>query len=242
MAAFVVLILISLLVPGWAQQNHSLFKTLLSLAAAGVAATLPGFLNLEWNGMVKAGGALAAFVLVFFINPTPEEVPFTLTVSVRVQKPSPAYPDLKNAELWLWQENDWRKAPVSPDGIADFKNLAPALTGRCTPIQLKAEFFSAAADSLLIQPPAVNLTVRPDGSLERVFGKITNPAGLPLAGVVVEVESRFDTSDVAGNYELRVPPDAQKTHYLLHATAKGFKPYRNEVWPASGALDFSMSR
>ena len=46
---------------------------MLSLAAAGVAATVPGFLNLDLDLgtslILRAGGALAIFVVVFFFNP-----------------------------------------------------------------------------------------------------------------------------------------------------------------------------
>lgn len=49
------------------------FKITLSLAAAGVAAMIPGFINVELTQtigvIVRAGGALAVFAIVFFFNP-----------------------------------------------------------------------------------------------------------------------------------------------------------------------------
>ena len=65
----------------------------------------------------------------------------------------------------------------------------------------KAEFYRPAKDSLLVSLPSVMLDVVPDGSLERVFGKITHPRGQVFPGVVVEVEGLFDTTDAAGNYD-----------------------------------------
>lgn len=243
--AFAALLAITLLQPGWAAENNALFRTLLALAAAGAAATLPGFLNLDVGAVVKAGGALAAFALVFWFNPENDKKPFTLTVSIRVNKPSTTYPELEKGELWLWQVNDWKKASISPEGIADFKNLDPALIGKRTAVQLKANHYRLAADSLLIQPPSALLDLRPDGSLERVFGKVTDPLGNNLAGIIIEVENRFDTTDTAGNYEIRVPAAEQKTHYPIHARdprKKGFLPYNDEAWPASGAKNFSMKK
>ncbi len=239
-AAFAVLLAISLLVPGWAQQNNDLSKTLLALAAAGVAATLPGFLNFEVGNTVKAGGALAAFVLVFLVNPAKEDAPFALAVQVRALAPSANYPPLKDVELEIWNKNEWLKGKFSEAGVADFKNLSPELIGTRVPVRWKAEYYQPAKDSLLIAPPSVVFDVVPDGSLERVFGKITDSRKQVFPGVVVEVEGRFDTTDAAGNYDLRIPPHLQKTHYLLHATAKGFQPAHPEVWPASGAMNFSM--
>ena len=237
-----------LLVPCPSSAQFFVFRLILALGAAGIGSILPGFLNIE-SGAAKAGGALGLFALVYLLNPATligdercNQKPFTLTVSVRAKKPSPDYPDLKNAELWLWQENDWRKSPVSPEGIADFKNLAPELVGKRTAIQWRGLHFRPASDSLTIQPPAAVLELGPDGSLERVFGKITDPRGQGLAGVIVEVESQFYTTDTNGNYELRIPPAQQRDHYLLRASKKGLAACRKEVWPASGRLDFSMKK
>lgn len=240
--AFAVLLAISLFVPGWAQQNNALSKTLLALAAAGVAATLPGFLNFEVGNTVKAGGALAAFVLVFLVGPAKEEAPGSLSVQLRPLPPSKLYPALKVVELEIWHKNEWLKGKFSEEGVADFKNLAPEIVGQTVALRWKAEYYRPLRDSLLLTPPAAVLEWEPDGSLERVFGKITDPKGMPLPGVSVEVEGLLDTTDAQGNYALRIPPVAQKTHYLLNATAKGYKPKRPEVWPASGAMNFSMEK
>ena len=55
------------------QFNQYLLRVVSSVAAAGVGASLPGFLELElplWQeGMVHAGGALGMFVLVYLVNP-----------------------------------------------------------------------------------------------------------------------------------------------------------------------------
>ena len=53
--------------------QYRVFRITLSLAAAGVAAMIPGFINLEINPnvglLIRAGGAIAVFVLVYFYNP-----------------------------------------------------------------------------------------------------------------------------------------------------------------------------
>ena len=41
----------------------------LALAAGGVGAFLPGALDVEFKGLVQAGGALALFTLVYLRNP-----------------------------------------------------------------------------------------------------------------------------------------------------------------------------
>lgn len=53
--------------------QYNVFRIVLSLAAAGAAAMIPGFINIEVNPttglLIRAGGALAVFVIVFFFNP-----------------------------------------------------------------------------------------------------------------------------------------------------------------------------
>lgn len=235
-------------VPCPSSAQFFVFRLILALGAAGIGSILPGFFSVE-SGVAKAGGALGVFALVYLLNPATlvaddrcKQEPFTMTVSVRSKKPSAAYPDLKNAELWLWQRNEWNKVSISPDGIADFKNLDPSLAGKHTAIQLKAIHFRSATDSLLIQPPATQLDLLPDGSLERVFGKITDARGQGLPGVQVEVEGQFATTDAAGNYELRIPLARQRDHYLIYAMKKGWTAYHDEIWPASGKKDFSLKK
>jgi hypothetical protein len=48
-------------------------RILLSLAAATLGAAIPGFLHVSWNKRgvtIRAGGALALFVVVLFGSPT----------------------------------------------------------------------------------------------------------------------------------------------------------------------------
>jgi hypothetical protein len=54
------------------EQLFFALRLVLSLAAAVLGATVPGFLNLEWKGgglVLRAGGALALFVLTFVYTP-----------------------------------------------------------------------------------------------------------------------------------------------------------------------------
>lgn len=49
--------------------QYDVFKAVLALAAAGVAAMIPGFLEVSVPSWLKAGGALAVFALVMYKNP-----------------------------------------------------------------------------------------------------------------------------------------------------------------------------
>lgn len=72
--AFVItLLLLAIKFPRPTDFQYNVFRIVLSLAAAGVGAMIPGFINIEVNPtvgfLIRAGGALAVFVIVFFFNP-----------------------------------------------------------------------------------------------------------------------------------------------------------------------------
>ena len=69
----IVLVVLAVLFPSPSPFVYLVFRVVLALAAAGVAAVLPGFINVEVSptgtGAIRAGGALAIFVIVYFFNP-----------------------------------------------------------------------------------------------------------------------------------------------------------------------------
>ena len=71
------LLSLSVFIPDPTPAQHATFKTILALAAAGVGGILAGTIHVKgsiqkWS--VRAGGAIALFVIVFFFTPAmPEE-------------------------------------------------------------------------------------------------------------------------------------------------------------------------
>jgi hypothetical protein len=51
------------------------YRIILALAAAGVAAILPGFIDIKYKGFVQAGGAIGVFVLILVAFPAPDPTP-----------------------------------------------------------------------------------------------------------------------------------------------------------------------
>jgi len=49
--------------------QFTVFRVVLALAAAGVAAMVPGFLEVAISTWLRAGGALGVFVVIYFFNP-----------------------------------------------------------------------------------------------------------------------------------------------------------------------------
>jgi hypothetical protein len=68
--AFVVtMLVIAVLVPDPQTFPLFIFRSVMALSAAGVAAMIPGFLNVQLGTSTRAGGAIAVFVIMYFLNP-----------------------------------------------------------------------------------------------------------------------------------------------------------------------------
>jgi hypothetical protein len=69
----VVFVIVSLTLALWvpipSSFQYNVFKTVLAIAIAGIGAMIPGFLEVTIPTWVRAGGALAIFIIVFFYNP-----------------------------------------------------------------------------------------------------------------------------------------------------------------------------
>ena len=63
------------------------YKTVLALAAAGVAAMIPGFIDVNVQPFVRSGGAIAVFVIVFFFSDKvfPQQSSVTENVEITVE-------------------------------------------------------------------------------------------------------------------------------------------------------------
>ncbi|MBM3619308.1 MAG: hypothetical protein FJX20_01340 [Alphaproteobacteria bacterium] len=66
------LIGIAVALPNPTSAQYTTFRIALALAAAGVAALIPGFIEVKAGGtktLIRAGGAAAVFVIVYFFSP-----------------------------------------------------------------------------------------------------------------------------------------------------------------------------
>ncbi len=72
------LLALTVFIPEPSPSQYATFKTILAIAAAGIGGILAGFIEVKGSIQkvsVRAGGALALFVIVFFFTPPPPEAP-----------------------------------------------------------------------------------------------------------------------------------------------------------------------
>ena len=83
-------IVLAVVIPTPTDNQATTFKVTLALAAAGIAAGIPGLFNLEMSSgkllAIKSTGAFAAFLIVFFFNP----VSGSPAPSTAASRPDPA--------------------------------------------------------------------------------------------------------------------------------------------------------
>jgi len=75
-----ILLVVALAVPNPPPLALKVLQTILGLAAAGVAAIIPGFLDVKFAGAISASGALGIFAIVFFFNPADLAVKVAATI------------------------------------------------------------------------------------------------------------------------------------------------------------------
>lgn len=63
------ILVIALFISEPTQFQYTVFRIVLALAAAGFVSMTPGFIEAKVGNAVKAGGALAVFLVVFFYAP-----------------------------------------------------------------------------------------------------------------------------------------------------------------------------
>lgn len=65
----VALLVLAIFFPNPSPFQYFVFRSVLSLAASGFATMLPGFLEVKFAKWLRATGAVAIFVIVYFLNP-----------------------------------------------------------------------------------------------------------------------------------------------------------------------------
>ena len=65
----VVMLTLAIIFPTPTTFQYTIFRIVLALATAGIAGMIPGFLSIVIARWIRATGALAVFVVVYFYNP-----------------------------------------------------------------------------------------------------------------------------------------------------------------------------
>jgi len=234
MAAVVGLIVF---IPCPSSSQYQVFHVLLSLAAAGIGAIIPGFITYQATPALRGGGALALFLLVFFSSPeksmaegncnTPTE-PFIMTLALNPVKPSANYPDYDPTIYTpqLWAKDQYLTGDPNANLVVDFKNVPADLLNERTKLRLlkpETSPWALVSDSVLVKPSGQEIRLEPSGKLGKLEGWVRDTDRRPLAGAIVSFRALRDTTDATGRFVLTIPLDQQRLEYPLETVADGYK-------------------
>src|SRR5260221_10591783 len=177
----VALILLAIIFPTPTPFQYTVFRVVLALAAAGIAAMIPGFVQVTVSTWLKAGGALGVFVVVFFFNPAQLVIQISMDVTpqtdvaVSGDKEGPFEPDAVTYRMTASGGDIYWKATSDVDWVTIDPSDGKTTSGNPTLIDVRV---NPKASKLRIGPhPAAmtftNQTNRSGDTIRRVNLDIT---------------------------------------------------------------------
>lgn len=239
------IVLLVLFIPCPSSSQYEIIHVFLALAAAGLGAAIPGMIEFAPSKRLRAVGALALFLIVYIGRPEKSiaeqqcvsDAPFTYTVALEPQKPSPDYPDFDREaiEPQIWLGNEWRTGEIDQNLVTDFKNVPARLREKQVRFRLlpDASPWQTERDSILITPDGSPIRLVPSGVLATLNGVVKDATGEPLAGAVITLQALTDTTAANGRFTLNVPLELQREKYALEVRKSGFQTWRNEHYAHS---------
>jgi hypothetical protein len=231
-----VLLLLALVVfiPCPSEGQYIVFRLVLALGLAALAAIVPGILQVAWNSAIKASGALAVFVVAYLMDPAArvgqgrcEQGAFSVTVFTKplregVDLPSPG------GEVVLRLRSNERREKVNERGEATFKEIAAEFEGQRVPLAFAhPQGYKAAVgmDSVLLtRNGAYNLSITLPGT-RRILGAVYDfQRNQPLDSVYVGINKQtFTYTDAVGEFILDIPEEFQGKFQRLKFLKKGYE-------------------
>ncbi len=169
--------------------QYTVFRIVLALAAGGVASMIPGFLEVTISNWLRAGGALAVFVVVYFFNPA----------------------QLTGVQVKTAQQVEIEKSIVTASRSGNGQSLIDVVVDNPDTMS-KPEFYLQRYNSITIQVPQI--TVPTDVTLvtnellginnAKLIGTQFSVVARRIANLIIDVSGQQDTGKTAGSLWLYV--------------------------------------
>lgn len=185
-------------------------QIIVSLSAAALAWTIPvpGFLRVVLKisraGTIRAGGAIAIFVIVFLITPSQVEggrsCDPTFNMTIRFLTPATT---MTSGKAKVFLGNDQRQLDIGPNGEVEVKGIDRALIGKSLRLQLDSAAFE-------LRDSAGNIAeykLTGDSLLEVHVKQIVAPEKIPDAGAAPGVVTQRGTERESRPRLLSYAPD-----------------------------------
>lgn len=228
------ILILVVFIPCPSASQYFVFRIVLALAAAGLAAVIPGIFKINLTNGITAGGAIAIFAVVYFFDPASSvgegkcaNETFTLTVFVH-GKDGLEDKILRNQGLvCVYLNSKPEKAQIDEDGKATFTEISPTFLNSKVRITLEhpQPYQSTHPDSLyeLKKNEAIYVEAALIG-MDKIFGEVLDYKTQDyLDSVRVSVLNVETYTNNKGWFELHIPPDKQSKFQRVSFDKKGYE-------------------
>jgi hypothetical protein len=235
------LIFISIKFPTTIQQYFSIYKTILAIACAGVAALIPGFFNINYQGTIRAGGALGVFTLIFiFLKPAEN----TFNVRVIVVEGKNVKLD-KNGKVVMYLGLEPRESFIHEHNDALFENIPIIYLN--TIVKFGAKFSQNIIlenpDSLFILDGNNIIYINTALPLNNIVSGRVIYKDVPLEGVEVSIGELTTMTNKSGFYKLILDKTNLQSEQTVSFFKQNYKLIRKRIFLESlDNLDMIMEK
>ena len=248
----VTILILVIFIPCPSASQYFVFRIIIALAAAGLAAVIPGIFKINLTNGLTAGGAMAIFAVVYFFDPASSagegkcaNETFTLTVFVH-GKAGLEDKILKSQGMVLAYLNSRpEKANIDEDGKATFTEISPTFLNSKVRITIDhpQPYQSTHPDSLyqLKKNGVVYLETELLG-MDKIFGEVLDyKTGQFLDSVRVSVLNVQTYTNNNGWFELHIPADKQSKFQRVSFDKKGYQREVYDSVPVHTKQPFSLT-
>jgi hypothetical protein len=242
----ILLIVLALFVPKPTAFQYMVFRIVLALAAAGIAAFIPGFIDVTVDNWVRAGGAIAVFVIVYFFSPANLVVDaptFPLTVYVHGEHGRQEVLLRNSGKVVLRLGLEPRSEPIGADGQAFFPAIPADFRNQSVPVWVESDEFEVVGDlQCLLAGPSIDVVVHKKSG--KVSGRIQEDKGIfvPVPGAEIHIAGIIAKAGSAGEFDLVIPGDRLEPQLDIDVSAPGYAPMHTTIVPNSNPAVIKLTR
>ncbi len=159
---------------------------------------------------------LAIGLAYLYIRNVILQQPINLTVKLKMP--------LEKAKISLTYGDKTETQEV--DKEATFKGIPANFKGKKLALKFESAGFVSLDTSIALQENTLNLAIRRNNALSKIFGLVKDENGKALAGVKITIQENISTtSQEDGSFTLQIPFDKQRKEQTIRAFKEGYKTY-----------------
>jgi hypothetical protein len=166
---------------------------------------------------------LAIGLAYWYIQGVILQQPVNLTVRLKNLTPNKDLP-LEKAKITLTYGDKTETQEV--DKEATFKGIPANFKGKKLALKFESAGFVSLDTAIVLQENSLNLAIRRNDALSKIFGLVKDENGKALEGVKITIQEDISTlSNNEGRFTLQIPFDKQRKEQTIRAFKEGYKTY-----------------